>query len=153
MGEMLGRVTDSGFTPDKTLPLTRTPVFASLMIFTLLFFLARTAAYYLDIINIGFHLNAAYTLGWTLLMGLSLGVFYILLGQAVATAPVLNRAFRFGFLLFGAIWGSFIMFFPLILQGELLHTLRMLLIDTLAITAAYYWAEKSHGTIAHKKTA
>ncbi|HWR38898.1 MAG TPA: hypothetical protein VN611_05325 [Patescibacteria group bacterium] len=144
MGEMLGRITDSKFTPDTMLPLPRVPVFAPLTMFTLVFFLARTAAYYLDLINIGLQLNAAYTLGWTLLMGLALGLFYILLGQAVTTTAALNRAFRFGFLLFGSIWGSFIMFFPLILQGELFHTLRMLLIDMLAVTAAYYWAERSH---------
>ena len=151
MGAILGRVTDSEFAPDTTLPLTRTPVFAPLAKFALVFFLTRTAAYYLDIINIGLQLNAAYTLGWTLLMGFALGLFYILLGQAVATASALNSAFRFGFLLFGLTWGCFIMFFPLILQGELFHTLRMLLIDMLAVTAAYYWTERSHVALRQTK--
>ncbi|MGE5397209.1 MAG: hypothetical protein ACM3MK_06685 [Chitinophagales bacterium] len=116
--------------------------FVGIAVFVLVFSLIRTVAYYLNIIDTGFQTDPVYTLAWTIVMGLCLGITYSLLGKTVRSSSTLVSAIRFGFLLFGLTWGSFILFLPLVLKGQLINTILLFLIDTLSVTVAYYFSEK-----------
>lgn len=126
---------------NRSSTLTGRAAIGGVVIFTLVFFSARTAAYLLNVVDVGFGENAAYTLGWNVAMGACLGVVYLLLGSAVAATSALQRAVRFGVGLIGLTWGIFILFFPLMLKGQLANTLWMFYCDTLAVSVAYYFAE------------
>jgi len=110
-------------------------------VFVLIFSVIRTVAYYLNIIDTGFQTDPLYTLAWTIVMGLCLGITYSLLGKTARSSSNFVSAIRFGFLLFGITWGSFILFLPLVLKGQLVNTILLFLIDTLSVTVAYYFSE------------
>lgn len=110
-------------------------------VFVLVYSLIRTVAYYLNIIDTGFQTDPVYTLTWTIVMGLCLGITYSLLGKTARSSSNFVSSIKFGFLLFGLTWGSFILFFPLVLKGLLTNTILMFLIDTLSVTVAYYFSE------------
>ena len=141
MGWLLGSLSSSEHSSGIANAVTKSHLWVGLAVFDLVFFLARAVAYSVNIIDTGFRVNAAYALLWTMAMGFCLGILYVLLGTAVRSSSILASAIRFGFLLFGATWGIFILFFPLMLKGELYNTLFMFLIDVLAVTIAYYLAE------------
>jgi hypothetical protein len=141
MGWGLDLLTTQKDSTDIENTLNKTQLWIGIAVFNLVFFLARTVAYYMNIIDTGFRVNAAYTLIWTMVMGFCLGVLYILLGKAIRSSSTLVSAIKFGFLLFGVTWGIFILFFPMMLKGELTNTILMFLIDTISVTAAYYLSE------------
>lgn len=114
---------------------------SSVVIFMLVFFSARAASYWLNLIDVGFRENAAYALAWAMIMGICVGIFYLLLGKAMKQSSLSLSAAKFGVVLFGLTWGIFILFFPLMLKGHLANTMLMFLMDTLSVSAAYYLAE------------
>ncbi|MGE5423354.1 MAG: hypothetical protein ACM3QW_08820 [Ignavibacteriales bacterium] len=115
--------------------------FVGIAVFVLVYSLIRIVAYHLNIIDTGFQTDPVYTLAWTIIMGLCLGITYSLLGKTARSSSHFVSAIRFGFLLFGLTWGSFILFLPLVLKGQLTNTILMFLIDTLSVSIAYYLSE------------
>lgn len=141
MGWLLGLFTTKKDVTVTLSTFSKSQIFICITIFVLVFSGARTGSYFMDIIDTGFRVNAVYTLVWTIAMGFCLGIIYVLLGKTVTSSSALIGAVKFGFILFGLTWGIFIMFFPLMLKGELINTMLMFLIDTLSVTAAYYFSE------------
>lgn len=141
MGWLLGLFTTKKNLTDTSNTFNKNQPFIGIVIFVLFFFIARTGSYCMNIIDTGFQVNTVYTLVWTIVMGFCLGIIYILLGRTITSSSALASAIKFGFLLFGLTWGIFIMFFPLMLRGQLINTILMFLIDTLSVTAAYYFSE------------
>ncbi|SMC88269.1 hypothetical protein [Sporomusa malonica] len=141
MGWVLGLFTTKKDLTDTLNTFNKNQPFIGIVIFVLVFSIARIVSYYMNIIDTGFQVNTDYTLVWTIVMGFWLGIIYMLLGKTMTSSSALVSAVKFGFLLFGLTWGIFIMFFPLMLKGQLINTILMFLIDTLSVTAAYYFSE------------
>jgi len=141
MGWLLGLFTTKKDLTDTSNTYNKNQSVIGIVIFMLFFFIARVSSYFMNIIDIGFQVNTVYTLVWTIVMGFCLGIVYMLLGKTITSSSALVSASKFGFLLFGLTWGIFIMFFPLMLKGQLINTILMFLIDTLSVTAAYYFSE------------
>lgn len=141
MGWLLGLFTTKKGLTDTSNTYSKNQTFKGIVIFVLFFSMARTGSYYINIIDTGFQVNPVYTLAWTFVMGFCLGIIYLLLGKTITSSSALVSAIKFGFFLFGLTWGIFIMFFPLMLKGQLINTILMFLIDTLSVTAAYHFSE------------
>lgn len=142
LGWMLGlSTTNRGFAGSGN-ELNKHQTFIGIIIFVITFFLLRIAAYNLQILDTGFRIDPVYTLVWTVVMGICLGITYLLLGKAVKSISPLTSALNFGFLLFGLTWGAFIFFFPLVLKGQLFNTIMIFFIDSMSVTVAYYISEK-----------
>lgn len=141
MGWLLGLFTSQKVTTTVAIAYNKTQLIVGVIVFVLFFSIARIGSYYMNIIDTGFQVNSVYTLAWTIVMGCYLGIMYVLLGKTITSSSALVSAMKFGFLLFGLTWGSFIMFFPLMLKGELSNTVIMFLLDSLSVATAYYFSE------------
>ena len=71
-------------------------------------------------------------------MGACIGVVCILLGNVGNTLSLRRRAEKFGFLIFGVNWATFLLFMPLLFSGFLIDVLSRIIIDTLLVTIGYY---------------
>jgi len=71
-------------------------------------------------------------------MGACIGVVCILLGNIGNTLSLERRAAKFGFLIFGVNWATFLLFMPLLFSGYLIDVLSRIIIDTLLVTIGYY---------------
>jgi len=107
-------------------------------IFTGIFLIGRYAAYVTGVIQSGYQTSPVYTFFWTLLMGACIGVVCILLGNIGNTLSLERRAAKFGFLIFGVNWATFLLFMPLLFSGYLIDVLSRIIIDTLLVTIGYY---------------
>ncbi|MDD3157128.1 hypothetical protein [Anaeromusa sp.] len=147
MVALLGRFTNSA---NKGRCCKRKP-FIGIVVFGTVFFVIRMMAYHINAIDIGFWINSMYSSLWTIAMGIFLGVLYVILGETMAMPSVAGSAVKFGCFLFGVTWGSFILFFPLMLKGQLLNTVFMGFLDMLAVVISYYCSEKLHHVLNSSK--
>ncbi|WP_332448505.1 hypothetical protein [Methanoculleus sp.] len=107
-------------------------------IFAGVFLIGRYAAYVTGAIQSGYQTGPVYTFFWTLLMGACIGAVSILLGNTGDTLSLERRAAKFGFLIFGVNWATFLLFMPLLFSGYLIDVLSRIIIDTLLVTIGYY---------------
>lgn len=114
-------------------------------IFTALFAAGRYVAYATGLIKSGLHDMPVETFAWTLLMGIAIGVSFILLGGCPGKS-MKQRAVEFSFLIFGMNWAVFLVFMPLIFSGYLLDVLYRIAMDTILVMAATCLAIKSEST-------
>jgi hypothetical protein len=105
-------------------------------VITLSFLGVRYSAYLLGIIDSGHGSYPVETLLWTLMMGLSIGVAYLLVEQRRITKPTPASAVRFGVVVFGANWFAFLIFIPMLFEGALLDILLRTVLDTAVVTLA-----------------
>ncbi|MCT8337146.1 hypothetical protein FKB36_06460 [Methanoculleus sp. Afa-1] len=119
-------------------PFTLRQKMAAISIFTGIFLIGRYAAYVTGVIQSGYQTSLVYTFFWTLLMGACIGVVCILLGNIGDTLSLERRAAKFGFLIFGVNWATFLLFMPLLFSGYLIDVLSRIIIDTLLVTTGYY---------------
>lgn len=114
----------------------------SVVIFAAFFAVARLVAYSLNWIEVGAPALTPYALLWLVSMGCWLGLTYHAVAPVVFSAVAAwQRAMQFGVFVFGLTWGSFILFFPLMLSGHVQNTVLMFLLDVVAVTAAYHVVE------------
>ncbi|MEA5058474.1 MAG: hypothetical protein VB049_00325 [Candidatus Pelethousia sp.] len=113
---------------------------AAVAIFAGVFLLGRYAAYFLGVIQSGYQTSPVYTWIWTLLMGACMGAVYILLGNAADSWCLGRSAAKFGLLIFGVNWATFLLFMPFVFSGYLTDVLARIMIDTLLVTIGYYLA-------------
>ncbi|MPN37531.1 hypothetical protein SDC9_185051 [bioreactor metagenome] len=73
-------------------------------------------------------------------MGACIGVVCILLGITGNTVFLKRKAVKFGFLIFGVNWATFLVFMPLLFSGYLIDVLSRIMIDTLLVSIGYYLA-------------
>ncbi len=107
-------------------------------IFTGIFLIGRYVAYSTGVIQSEFQTSPFYTFFWTLLMGACIGVVCILLSNTGNTLPLKHGAVKFGYLVFGVNWATFLVFMPLLFSGYLIDVLFRIIIDTLLVTIGYY---------------
>ncbi|HOI58302.1 MAG: hypothetical protein PHT97_00125 [Methanoculleus sp.] len=107
-------------------------------VFAGIFLVGRYAAYFTGVILSGYQTSPLYTFFWTLLMGACIGVVCMLLGNIGNTLSLKRRAAKFGFLIFGVNWATFLLFMPLLFSGYLTDVLSRIIIDTLLVTIGYY---------------
>ena len=111
---------------------------AAVSIFAVIFLIGRYAAYIMGVILSGYQTGPLYTFFWTLLMGACIGVVCMLLGNIGDRLSLERRAAKFGFLIFGVNWATFLLFMPLLFSGYLIDVLSRIVIDTLLVTIGYY---------------
>ena len=111
---------------------------AAISIFAVIFLIGRYAAYIMGVILSGYQTGPLYTFFWTLLMGACIGVVCMLLGNIGDRLSLERRAAKFGFLIFGVNWATFLLFMPLLFSGYLIDVLSRIVIDTLLVTIGYY---------------
>ena len=119
-------------------PFTLRQKMMAVSIFSGVFLIGRYVAYFTGVIQSGYQTSLIYTLFWTLLMGACIGVVCILLGNVGNTLSLRRRAEKFGFLIFGVNWATFLLFMPLLFSGFLIDVLSRIIIDTLLVTIGYY---------------
>ncbi|MEQ8174133.1 MAG: hypothetical protein ABRQ26_03605 [Syntrophomonadaceae bacterium] len=120
--------------------------------FTGVFLIGRYAAYFTGAIQSGHQISPFYTFLWTLLMGACIGVVCILLGNSVDMLSVESRAVKFGFIMFGVNWATFLSFMPLLFSGYLSDVLSRIIIDTLLVTIGYYLTFSTGMSFLEKRT-
>jgi len=121
-------------------PFTPGQKITTISIFTGIFLIGRYVAYFTGVIHSGFQTSPFYTFFWTLLMGACIGGVCILLSNAGNTLPLKHRAIKFGYLVFGVNWATFLVFMPLLFSGYLIDVIFRIIIDTLLVTVGYYLA-------------
>jgi len=149
MGWLLGRSSKVAVSIDIDNTIYRHQSFIGIGAFVLVFSLIRIVSYYTNIFDTGFQADPVYTLVWTIVTGLYLGLTYLLLRKTTTSSSTLRSSIRFGFLLFGLTWGGFFIFIPLVLKGQFINTILMFLIDTISVTLACYFSE----TLIHRSNA
>ncbi len=107
-------------------------------IFTGIFLTGRYIAYFSGVIQSGNQTRPLQTFIWTLLMGISIGAAFVLLGNTRCEQPLKHRAVKFGFFIFGLNWAVFLVFMPLLFTGYLADALLRIIIDTTLATIASY---------------
>jgi hypothetical protein len=125
-------------------PFTLQQKMTTVSIFSGIFLIGRYAAYVTGVIQSGYQTSLVYTFFWTLLMGACIGVACILLRGIGNTLSQEHRAAKFGFLIFGVNWATFLLFMPLLFSGYFIDVLSRIIIDTLLVTIGYYLTF-SHG--------
>ncbi|MBP1761376.1 MAG: hypothetical protein H6Q64_918 [Firmicutes bacterium] len=141
MGWLLGRSSKEADSINTYNTFYRYQSFIGIVVFVLVFSLIRIVSYYTNIIDTGFRTDPVYTLVWTIVTGLCLGLTYLLLRKTTPSSSSLLSSIKFGFILFGLTWGGFFIFIPLVLKGQMINTIFMFLIDTISVTIAYYLSE------------
>lgn len=109
-------------------------------IFIGIFLIGRYSAYFMEVVRSGHQTSPFFTFFWTLLMGAFIGIICILLENSGNTLSLKHRAAKFGFLIFGVNWATFLLFMPLLFSGYMVDVLFRIAIDTLLVTIGYYLA-------------
>jgi hypothetical protein len=79
---------------------------------------------------------------WTLLMGLSVGVAFLLLGNATYMSSTIRSAAGFGFWIFGVNWIVFMAFIPLLFEGVIVDIIARVSLDIVVVILGGYVALK-----------
>ncbi|KUG04040.1 hypothetical protein ASZ90_018566 [hydrocarbon metagenome] len=138
MGILLSLLKDEKEENAAVEPFTLGQKMTAVSMFTGIFLIGRYVAYFTGVIQSGYQTSPVYTFFWTMLMGACIGVVCILLGNTANTLFLKRRAARFGFLIFGVNWATFLVFMPLLFSGYLIDVLSRIIIDTMLVTIGYY---------------
>ena len=109
-------------------------------VFSGIFLTGRYIAYLLGIIQSGNQTKPLPTLIWTILMGLSIGVVFILLENSKDKLFLKHRYIKFGVIIFGVNWAVFLLFMPLLFSGYITDAFLRIIIDVILVTIASYLA-------------
>lgn len=135
-----------------TFVLTRKQKIRALTIFAGIFLIGRYIAYLSGVIQSGNQTRPLQTFIWTLLMGISIGTGFILLGDNRNERSLKYRAVKFGVLVFGLNWAVFLVFMPLLFTGYITDVFVRITIDTTLVTIASYLTITPEGSSKGNKT-
>lgn len=107
-------------------------------VFTGIFLAGRYIAYFSGVIQSGIQTRPLETLMWTLLMGISIGTAFVLLGNNRDERSLKHRAMKFGLLNFGLNWAAFLVFMPFMFSGFIVDVFLRVIIDTTLVTVSSY---------------
>lgn len=110
----------------------------AISIFTGTFLAGRYIAYFLGVIQSGNQTRPLETFMWTLLMGISIGTAFVLLGNNRNGRSFKYRIVKFGFLIFGLNWAVFLIFMPFMFSGFIADVFLRVIIDTTLVTVSSY---------------
>jgi hypothetical protein len=105
---------------------------------TLVFLSGRYLAYLSGVIGSGHTDYPVATLLWTLLMGLSIAVAFVLLWDAVRESSTIRTAAGFGVMIFGANWFAFMVFIPLLFEGTFVDVMTRVGLDIVFVVLGGY---------------
>ena len=113
---------------------------------TLFYLIGRYFSYAILGIDSGFIERPLATFIWTFCMGLTFGVFYLLVGKYVKGEKLIKRAIMFGAGIVGINWLIYNLFAPLIFQESIINTLHNMImgrviVDIFSITLGTYIGE------------
>ncbi|MHC1692449.1 MAG: hypothetical protein AB9828_05460 [Sphaerochaetaceae bacterium] len=114
-----------------------------IILFTVVFLVGRYIAYSMGVIKSGIHEKPMETFVWTILMGITIGVVFILLGTYRNGKSLKHRIMGFAFLVFGMNWAVFLIFMPLLFSGYITDVLIRMVIDTTLVMVASFLAISS----------
>lgn len=120
----------------------------SVFIFALVYIIGRYVLYFTKIINSGFYIRPFDTLIWTILMGSSTGIAYILFGHEIKVTSKLASAVKFAVIIFGSSWVVFQAFIPLLFAGTFVDIFVRSTADIIFVIISYYLSE----TLADRKS-
>lgn len=114
-------------------------------IFAGIFLVGRYIAYFSGVIQSGNQTRPLETFICTLLVGISVGIAFVLLGKDSNGKSLKHRALKFGLLIFGFNWAVFLIFMPLLFSGYITDAFLRTIIDTTLVTISSYLAIISEG--------
>lgn len=110
----------------------------ALPIFGGIFLTGRYIAYLSGIIQSGYQTRPFQTLIWTLLMGICIGMIFVILGYTKNERSSKDRVIKFGLLIFGLNWAVFLIFMPLLFTGFISDVILRITVDvTLVMIGSY----------------
>ena len=111
-------------------------------IFALVYFVIRYISYFLDITISMYNEKPIYTLIWTAIMGVHIGIMYISLMKANDIQRAIIECVKFGIVIFGLNWITFslISYINYNFTFNILEVLLTCSIDIAAVTLACYFA-------------
>lgn len=130
-----GNVVDTG--PASPLPRGKS---ITVLIFAGIFVTGRYIAYASGLIRSGIQDMPMQTFIWTLMMGIAIGLSYVLLGAHLQGKSVSRRAMKFGCLVFGLNWAVFLVFMPLLFSGYGTDVLARIILDVTLVAFGSYLA-------------
>lgn len=123
----------------------------AVLIFTGIFLTGRYIAYFSGVIQSGNQTRPFPTLIWTLLMGVIIGVVFILLSSNTSEQSLRHKAVKFGLLIFGLNWAAFLLFMPLLFSGYMADAFLRMIIDITLVVAAACFASVPGGEALRKR--
>jgi len=109
-------------------------------IFAGIFLVGRYIAYFSGVIQSGNQTRPLETFICTLLVGISVGIAFVLLENKGNGKSLKHRALKFGILIFGLNWAVFLVFMPLLFSGYIADAFLRTIIDTTLVTISSYLA-------------
>jgi len=110
----------------------------AISVFTGIFLAGRYIAYFSGVIRSGNQTRPLETLIWTLLMGISIGTVFVLLGSNRSGWSSKYRVIEFGLLIFGLNWAAFLVFMPFVFSGYISDVFLRIFIDTALVMISSY---------------
>ncbi len=107
-------------------------------IFAGIFLTGRYIAYLSAVIQSGNQTRPLQTFIWTLLMGISIGASFVLLGNNRNERSLKYRVMKFGLLIFGLNWAVFLVFMPLLFSDYIADVFLRIIIDTTLVMISSY---------------
>jgi hypothetical protein len=152
MGLLLGKYTSEKiFVRQKNKSFKGVNIYLPISIFTITFLVGRYPFYFTKIIHSGYETRPFLTFIWTLLMGVCVGIIYLLLGEAARLQSRLLSAIKFGVIIFGVNWFAFLSFMPIIFSGGFIDIFLRLGIDILLVSLSWYLCETLTKTNCYKR--
>ncbi len=142
MGLLLGKFTTKRNYSYCTKKLVNDSIeFFPFLIFSIIFLSERYYLYMSGIIDSGYKTNPYFTFIWTLVMGICICTSYVLLRDAVQdTTPFLN-SMKFGIIIFGVNWLSFMIFIPFVFGNTFTDFIIRVISDSVSVTLSFYLSE------------
>ncbi|WP_105616385.1 hypothetical protein [Vallitalea okinawensis] len=103
------------------------------VVFSVVFTSIRYISYVTNIIQSGYIQYPYFTAIWTIVMGMVIGIVYMLLGDKVNHTLKLEKILKFCIIVFGVNWFLFTMFMPFVFEGMLMESILRVMIDVLSI--------------------
>jgi hypothetical protein len=152
LGILLSKLQTEKAESDRPVTFSFRKSIKAVSIYTGLFLAGRYIAYFSGIIQSGTQTRPLETFIWTLLMGISIGTVYVILGNNRNERSLKHGAMKFGLLIFGLNWAAFLVFMPLIFSGYLADVLLRIIIDTTLVMVSSYLTSISGGKLIIKKS-
>ena len=107
-------------------------------IFAGTFLAGRYMAYFTGIIRSGNQSRPLETFIWTLMMGIVIGIVFVLLENKKIKGRFMRRSVKYGYFVFGLNWAAFLLFMPFLFSGYITDVLIRIVLDTNIVMIASY---------------
>lgn len=105
----------------------------TILVFSIVFTSIRYMAYCTNIMQSGYVNQPLFTAIWTIIMGMVIGVVYILLGENLQGESKMLNLIKFSVVVFGINWCLFIIFIPFIFESNIIACAFRVIIDVVSV--------------------